>query len=65
MSRLKSSSLLAQRDREQRREYDGQLDERREQPFDQLTAWIILRSVALGIALAVLLNVLIGYLAKF
>jgi hypothetical protein len=65
MSRLKPSSWLAQCDREERREYDRRLDERREQPFAQLTGWIILRAVALGIALAVLLNVLIGYLARF
>jgi hypothetical protein len=57
--------LFAARDRKQQREYDRQLDERRAEPFDQLTGWIILRSVALGIALAALLNVLIGYLARF
>jgi hypothetical protein len=65
MSRQKPSSLFAARDRKQQREYDRQLDERRAEPFDQITGWIILRSVALGIALAALLNVLIGYLARF
>jgi valyl-tRNA synthetase len=65
MSRLKPPSWLAQRVQEQRREYDRHVNQRREQFFDNLTGWMILRAVALGILFAVVLNVLIGYLATF
>jgi len=40
-------------------------DERRNPPFQVVTGWLIVRAVTLGIVLAVLLNILIGYLASF
>jgi hypothetical protein len=39
--------------------------ERRNPPFQVVTGWLIVRAVTLGIVFAVLLNILIGYLASF
>jgi len=40
-------------------------DKLRQSSFIKLTGWTIVRAITLGIVLAVVLNVLIGYLATF
>jgi len=42
-----------------------QNDERRNPPFHVVTSGLIVRAVTLGIVFAVLLNILVAYLATF
>ena len=60
-SMLKRISRPSQRYQEDLREVDRQ----RESARIKVTGWTIVRAVALGVSLAVVLNMLIGYLASF
>lgn len=42
-----------------------EVDRQRESARMKVTGWTIVRAVALGVSLAVVLNMLIGYLASF